>query len=116
MRPGELITSDRGARARTADDLSHAWRVLGQVMDPEVPAVSVVDLGIVRGLDWQAGHLHVVAPPPTPAAPFRQIRPTTIHTRRPRPSDGGGHRQRPALSGELTMAHEPTLQSFIGGR
>ena len=54
MQPGELIAGDRGARAPRGDDLARAWAVLAQVMDPEVPVVSVVDLGIVRDLDWQA--------------------------------------------------------------
>lgn len=73
MRPGELITSDRGARAGTADDLSHAWNVLGAVMDPEVPVVSVVDLGIVRGLDWRDGHLHVVVTPTYSGCPATEV-------------------------------------------
>ena len=36
-----------------AADTVLAW--LGQIMDPEVPVVSVVDLGIVRGVCWQEG-------------------------------------------------------------
>ena len=31
-------------------DADGAWQVLGAVMDPEVPAISIVDLGIVREL------------------------------------------------------------------
>ncbi|QIE87921.1 1,2-phenylacetyl-CoA epoxidase subunit PaaD [Pseudomonas nitroreducens] len=73
MQPGELITSDRGARAGTADDLSRAWHVLGAVMDPEVPVVSVVDLGIVRRLDWQDGHLHVVVTPTYSGCPATEV-------------------------------------------
>lgn len=73
MRPGELIASDRGARAGSADDLSQAWSVLGQVMDPEVPVVSVVDLGIVRGLDWRDGHLHVVVTPTYSGCPATEV-------------------------------------------
>jgi ring-1,2-phenylacetyl-CoA epoxidase subunit PaaD len=30
-----------------------AWRALGSVPDPEIPAVSVIDLGIVRGVVWR---------------------------------------------------------------
>ncbi|WP_374438923.1 1,2-phenylacetyl-CoA epoxidase subunit PaaD [Pseudomonas panipatensis] len=73
MRPGELIASDRGARPPAADDLSLAWRVLGQVMDPEVPVVSVVDLGIVRGLDWLDGHLRVVVTPTYSGCPATEV-------------------------------------------
>ena len=73
MRPGELIASDRGARAGDADDLGRAWQVLGAVMDPEVPVVSVVDLGIVRDLDWQEGHLHVVVTPTYSGCPATEV-------------------------------------------
>ncbi|MGH8429748.1 MAG: 1,2-phenylacetyl-CoA epoxidase subunit PaaD, partial [Solimonas sp.] len=73
MRPGELISSDRGARAAQVDDLSQAWAVLEQVMDPEVPVVSVVDLGIVRDLNWQAGHLHVVVTPTYSGCPATEL-------------------------------------------
>ncbi|BAN49006.1 1,2-phenylacetyl-CoA epoxidase subunit PaaD [Metapseudomonas resinovorans] len=73
MRPGELIASDRGARSGAPDDLARAWSVLGAVMDPEVPVVSVVDLGIVRGLDWQDGHLHVVVTPTYSGCPATEV-------------------------------------------
>ncbi|MDE1166207.1 MAG: phenylacetate-CoA oxygenase subunit PaaJ [Pseudomonas sp.] len=73
MQPGELIGSDRGARAGSAHDLSQAWAVLQQVMDPEVPVVSVVELGIVRGVDWQAGHLHVVVTPTYSGCPATEV-------------------------------------------
>lgn len=63
MQPGDLIAAERGARPLQSDDLARAWTVLGEVPDPEVPAVSVVDLGIVREVDWQDGHLHVVVTP-----------------------------------------------------
>lgn len=73
MQPGELIASDRGARALQGDDLARAWAVLGQVMDPEVPVVSVVDLGIVRDLDWRAGHLHLVVTPTYSGCPATEV-------------------------------------------
>ena len=73
MRPGELIASDLGARPLQANDLEQAWAVLGAVMDPEVPVVSVVDLGIVRDLDWQGGHLHVVVTPTYSGCPATEV-------------------------------------------
>ncbi len=33
---------------------------LGQVMDPEVPVVSIVDLGILRDVQWDAGESAVI--------------------------------------------------------
>lgn len=74
MQPGnELIAGDRGARPLQPADLPRAWAVLEQVMDPEVPVVSVVDLGIVRDLDWQAGHLHLVVTPTYSGCPATEV-------------------------------------------
>jgi len=73
MQPGELIAGDRGARAPQSDDLARAWAVLGEVMDPEVPVVSVVDLGIVRDLGWRAGHLHLVVTPTYSGCPATEV-------------------------------------------
>ncbi len=39
--------------------VARAWAVLGTVMDPEVPVLSVVDLGIVRAVRARAGHLAI---------------------------------------------------------
>jgi len=43
--------------------LARAREVLEQVMDPEVPVVSVVDLGMIREIGWKHGHLHIVLTP-----------------------------------------------------
>jgi ring-1,2-phenylacetyl-CoA epoxidase subunit PaaD len=34
--------------------LGVAWRVLAEVADPEIPVVSVIELGILRGIRWDA--------------------------------------------------------------
>ena len=73
MQPGELIAGDRGARPLRDGDLSRAWAVLAEVMDPEVPVVSVVDLGVVRDLDWRAGHLHLVVTPTYSGCPATEV-------------------------------------------
>jgi ring-1,2-phenylacetyl-CoA epoxidase subunit PaaD len=54
-----------GSRPAVDDDRAvQAWRVLGSVLDPEVPALSVVDLGIVRAVSVGAGGaLEVVLTP-----------------------------------------------------
>lgn len=41
------------------DPEARAWAVLGQVLDPEVPALSVCDLGIVREVRFDAAGLTV---------------------------------------------------------
>jgi ring-1,2-phenylacetyl-CoA epoxidase subunit PaaD len=38
-----------------APSVEALWRALDAVPDPEVPAVSVVELGIVRGIEWDGG-------------------------------------------------------------
>jgi len=39
------------------------WTWLDQVPDPEIPVISVVDLGIVRGVEWQDDTLVVHVTP-----------------------------------------------------
>ncbi len=70
---GGLIGSDRGARNGTPDDVHRAWAVLHDVMDPEVPIVSVVDLGIVRDVTWQQGHLHTAVTPTYSGCPATEF-------------------------------------------
>ena len=51
------------ARSATPARVERTWRVLGTVLDPEVPALSVVDLGIVREVLDHGGELEVVLTP-----------------------------------------------------
>lgn len=46
-----------GVRASAAPPvaLDVVWGWLGEVLDPEIPVLSVVDLGIVRDVAWQLG-------------------------------------------------------------
>jgi ring-1,2-phenylacetyl-CoA epoxidase subunit PaaD len=43
----------------TGVDLEAVWDALAEVPDPEIPAVSVVDLGIVRSVELDGGRLRV---------------------------------------------------------
>jgi len=50
------------------------WGLLGQIMDPEIPVVSVVDLGIVRDVRHDADGIEVVITPTYSGCPAtRQI-------------------------------------------
>ena len=40
--------------ARALPSLDSAWTALASVADPEIPVVSVIELGIVRGVRWDA--------------------------------------------------------------
>lgn len=54
----------RGPDEATRSRQERGWAVLGGVLDPEVPVLSVVDLGIVRDVidDGDAGLIVVVTP------------------------------------------------------
>ncbi|MBW8285880.1 MAG: phenylacetate-CoA oxygenase subunit PaaJ [Rhizobium sp.] len=50
--------------ARTLPALEEVWRWLGEVPDPEIPVISLTDLGIIRDVAWDGDTL-VVAVTPT---------------------------------------------------
>ncbi len=58
------------ALAPTADTL---WDVLGSVLDPEVPVLSVVDLGIVRDIRVDASGTEVTITPTYSGCPAIQV-------------------------------------------
>ena len=53
--------------------VEHAWRVLHEVLDPEVPAISVTDLGIVRDVIAHADGLEVVVTPTYSGCPATEV-------------------------------------------
>jgi ring-1,2-phenylacetyl-CoA epoxidase subunit PaaD len=64
VRVGDVLTSPVDA----------AWAVLAGVPDPEVPAVSLCDLGIVRDLSQaEGGGLHVVLTPTYSGCPATEV-------------------------------------------
>ncbi|MEX0603651.1 MAG: 1,2-phenylacetyl-CoA epoxidase subunit PaaD [Marinobacter sp.] len=70
-----LIASDRvPANVRldllTEDDI---WALLKNVKDPEVPAVSVVELGIVRSVNWNGKTLSVDVTPTYSGCPATEL-------------------------------------------
>ena len=53
--------------------VERAWRVLHEVLDPEVPAISVTDLGIVRDVVEHADGLEVVVTPTYSGCPATEV-------------------------------------------
>jgi len=53
--------------------IEHAWAVLATVLDPEVPVVSVVDLGIVRAVSDDGDALTVVVTPTYSGCPATEV-------------------------------------------
>jgi len=64
-----MITHERTARSRVDD----AWRVLHDVLDPEVPAISVTDLGIVREVIAHDDGLEVAVTPTYSGCPATEV-------------------------------------------
>ncbi len=56
------------------------WQWLDAVPDPEIPVISVVDLGIVRGVEWQGDTLAVAVTPTYSGCPATSIISMDIET------------------------------------
>jgi ring-1,2-phenylacetyl-CoA epoxidase subunit PaaD len=63
------VAADEGGPGRSAC----AWAVLDGVLDPEVPVVSVVDLGIVRAVVEEGDALVVVVTPTYSGCPATEV-------------------------------------------
>ena len=59
--------------AGAADRISQAWAVLHTVLDPEVPALSLCDLGIVRAVQDDGSSLQVVLTPTYSGCPATEV-------------------------------------------
>ena len=55
------------------DRVTQAWRVLGSVLDPEVPVLSVCDLGLVREVHADAQGTRVVLTPTYSGCPATEV-------------------------------------------
>jgi len=53
--------------------LDAIWRALAAVPDPEIPVISVVDLGIVRGVEWVGDELVVSVTPTYSGCPATEV-------------------------------------------
>jgi ring-1,2-phenylacetyl-CoA epoxidase subunit PaaD len=58
-----------------------AWELLAQVPDPELPTVSVVDLGIARDVHYADGRLVVTITPTYSGCPAMREIETDVHAR-----------------------------------
>ena len=62
-----------GKGAAQPSRAERAWRVLGSVLDPEVPALSVCDLGIVRDVIDHGAEIEVVLTPTYSGCPATEV-------------------------------------------
>ena len=64
----------------TQAPLEDVWRWLADVPDPEIPVISVVDLGIVRDVEWQGDTLAVTVTPTYSGCPATAVIDMEIET------------------------------------
>ncbi len=64
----------------TRPDIDQVWKWLDAVPDPEIPVISVVDLGIVRAVDWDGDVLDVTVTPTYSGCPATRIIAMDIET------------------------------------
>ena len=85
---GRQTSADRAAgpeSSRVPDRERQVWNVLSSVPDPEIPVLSVVDLGIVRHVRWSPGKdnrsvLHVGITPTYSGCPATEVIRHSIET------------------------------------
>lgn len=69
VREADLAAARGGARP----SLVAIWLALGNVPDPEIPVVSIVELGIVRDVEWADERLRVRVTPTYSGCPATEI-------------------------------------------
>lgn len=62
-----------GISGKQRSTLDQIWAFLEEVPDPEIPAVSVVDLGIVRNVEWEKDELVVTVTPTYSGCPATAV-------------------------------------------
>jgi ring-1,2-phenylacetyl-CoA epoxidase subunit PaaD len=61
------------ARATVDERIALAWRALGGVEDPEIPCVSIIDLGLIRFVHAEAHRLDVGLSPTYVGCPATEV-------------------------------------------
>jgi ring-1,2-phenylacetyl-CoA epoxidase subunit PaaD len=72
------LAATDAALAAPSPALDVVWDALAGVPDPEVPVISIVELGIVRGVDYVAGRLRVEVTPTYSGCPATELIATMI--------------------------------------
>ena len=53
--------------------VEQAWQILEQITDPEIPILSIIDLGIVRDISADQNHIEVFITPTYSGCPAMDI-------------------------------------------
>lgn len=78
MAPARLSGGHVVSLAHPSADRVTAW--LDQVPDPEIPVLSLVDLGVIRGVEWQGDTLRVTVTPTYSGCPATSVIESDIRT------------------------------------
>jgi ring-1,2-phenylacetyl-CoA epoxidase subunit PaaD len=99
-----MVTANIGRGGLTPPAVSHEqiWTALAEVPDPEMPFVNVVELGIVRELEWVGETLRVTITPTFAACPAYEVMSDQIAVR---------VRQLGIDQVEIRVRHQPTWTS-----
>ena len=62
-----------GGNVVKTPDIDTVWHWLDQVPDPEIPVISLVDLGIVRDVAYQGERLHITLSPTYSGCPATRV-------------------------------------------
>jgi ring-1,2-phenylacetyl-CoA epoxidase subunit PaaD len=69
-----MVAAVRIAASSPATREADVWRVLEGVPDPEIPVLSIVDLGVIRHVEWRDdGRLHVGLTPTYSGCPATEV-------------------------------------------
>ncbi len=60
-------------QTNTLPSIAEVWGWLGQVPDPEIPVISLTDLGIIRDVAWEDDTLVVTVTPTYSGCPATSI-------------------------------------------
>lgn len=73
MADGEAIGPATAEAASGATAIARAWACLEGVPDPEIPVISLVDLGVIRAIDWRGEALEVAVTPTYTGCPATAV-------------------------------------------
>ena len=57
----------------TLPSIDQVWNWLGQIPDPEIPVISLIDLGVIRDVEWENDTLVVTVTPTYSGCPATSI-------------------------------------------
>lgn len=73
MDDGQWLMEKDGEPSTIDHQLSTIWAALAQVPDPEIPVVSIVDMGMVRGVEVEGGRVSVTFTPTFSGCPALHV-------------------------------------------